>query len=166
VLPGVGAFGACMRALADAELTDLTRAAALDGRPFLGICVGMQMLFEGSDESPDDPGLGVLSGRVERLPAGRPLPQMGWNTLDVRDGSTLFAGLEDPIWVYFVHTYANLETEPATVAATASYGVDFVAAIEHGTIWAMQFHPEKSSATGLGLLTSFVAACAPSRRAS
>lgn len=155
-----------MRALADAGLTELARDAALDDRPFLGICVGMQMLFEGSDESPDDPGLGVLPGRVERLPAGKPLPQMGWNTLSVRDGSALFGDLEDPIWVYFVHTYATLETEPASVAATASYNVDFVAAVEHGTIWATQFHPEKSSDTGLAVLSTFVTACTPSQRAS
>jgi glutamine amidotransferase len=166
VLPGVGAFGACMRALGDAGLTGLARDAALDDRPFLGICVGMQMLYEGSDESPDDPGLGVLPGRVARLPAGRPLPQMGWNTLSVRDGSALFAGFDDPIWVYFVHTYATLETEPASVAATASYGVDFVAAVEQGTIWATQFHPEKSSETGLAVLARFVAACAPAQRSS
>jgi glutamine amidotransferase len=165
VLPGVGAFGACMAALEATGCADATRAAARDGRPFLGICVGMQMLFEGSDESPGVPGLGVLRGRVVHLPsAGLPLPQMGWNTLDIATGSRLCRGLPDPAWVYFVHTYAVLEAPDAGPAARvtwADYGTRFVAALELGPCWATQFHPEKSSAVGLAVLHNFVEACGP-----
>src|SRR5271154_96607 len=106
VLPGVGNFGACMRALHSSGLEPVTRAAATDGRPFLGICVGMQMLFEGSDESPDAEGLGIVAGRITRLPADVRLPQMGWNTLEPRAGVRLLDGLPEPAWCYFVHTYA------------------------------------------------------------
>src|SRR5690348_14621047 len=106
VLPGVGAFGACMDALRRSGLEAVTKEAATDGRPFLGICVGMQMLFDGSDESPDVTGLGVVAGRVTRLPKGVRLPQMGWNTLEMVDGARLAKDLPDPAWLYFVHSYA------------------------------------------------------------
>src|SRR3954464_3701572 len=99
VLPGGGNFGACMRALGASGLEDATREAATDGRPFLGICVGMQMLFDGSDETPDVAGLGVVAGRITRLPESERLPQIGWNTLDIRDGSRLGARLPDPAWL-------------------------------------------------------------------
>lgn len=160
VLPGVGAFGACMDSLRAHGLAEVTAERALDDRPFLGICVGMQMLFEGSDESPGVEGLGVLPGRVERLPGNVTLPQMGWNTMRVRPGSLLCADLPDPAWLYFVHSFAVIETDSAAVVATARYGTDFVAAIEKGALWATQFHPEKSSTVGLALLTNFVKACA------
>ena len=110
MLPGVGAFGACMQALRDSGLEAVTRAAATDGRPFLGICIGMQMLFDGSDETPDVAGLGVIAGRVTLLPKTVRLPQMGWNTLEITPGSRLGTGLPDPAWLYFVHSYAP---EPA-----------------------------------------------------
>jgi imidazole glycerol-phosphate synthase subunit HisH len=160
VLPGVGAFGACMDALRGAALEPVTRRAATDGRPFLGICVGMQMLFDASDESPGVPGLGVLPGTVERLPATVKLPQMGWNTLDVRPGSRLLAGLPDPAWCYFVHTFATLSLDEGSVAAWSEYGTRFVAAVEQGPLWATQFHPEKSAGVGLRILRGFVDACA------
>src|SRR3954466_3717916 len=105
VLPGVGAFGACMEALRASGLEAVTKRAATDGRPFLGICIGMQLLFDGSDETPDVAGLGIVSGRVTRLPASVRLPQMGWNTLDIVAGSRACADLADPAWLYFVHSF-------------------------------------------------------------
>ena len=171
VLPGVGNFGACMRELRRAGLEDVARQAALDDRPFFGICVGLQMLFEGSEESPGIDGLGVIAGRVLRLPDTMKLPQIGWNTVEVRDGSQLFAGVGadagtgtecaagDP-WVYFVHTYAAHADDPSVVGGWCEYGTRFVAAVELDTLWATQFHPEKSSSVGLKLLRNFVGACA------
>jgi imidazole glycerol-phosphate synthase subunit HisH len=158
VLPGVGHFGACMAALRAARLDELAIDAAASGRPFLGICIGMQMLFEGSDEAPGVSGLGVLPGRVTALPATVKLPQIGWNTLERVPGSALVAGLADPAWVYFVHTYAP-ETDDAVVAAWCDYGRRFPAAVERGNVWATQFHPEKSGDVGLKLLTNFVSRC-------
>ena len=160
VLPGVGNFGACMRALRDSGLEPAAKEAATDGRPFLGVCVGMQMLFEGSDESPDVAGLGVVAGRVTRLPDTVRLPQMGWNTLEIRAGSRLGAGLGPQPWCYFVHTFAPDPADDAVVAAWCEYGRRFAAAIEQGPLWATQFHPEKSSTAGLRLLTNFVEAAA------
>jgi imidazole glycerol-phosphate synthase subunit HisH len=160
VLPGVGNFGACMRALRSSGLEPAAKEAATDGRPFLGVCVGMQMLFEGSDESPGVAGLGVVAGRVTRLPETVRLPQMGWNTLDVRAGSRLAAGLGPDPWLYFVHSYAPDPTDESIVAAWCDYGRRFAAAVEAGAVWATQFHPEKSSTAGLRLLANFVEAAA------
>jgi glutamine amidotransferase len=156
VLPGVGAFGACMQALRRAGLEGATRAAATDGRPFLGICIGMQMLFDGSDESPDVSGLGIISGRVTRLPRTVRLPQMGWNTLEVVADSRLGADLPEPAWLYFVHSYAPAPDDASVVAAWCDYGRRFAAAVEQGPVWATQFHPEKSGAVGLRMLSNFV----------
>jgi imidazole glycerol-phosphate synthase subunit HisH len=160
VLPGVGNFGACMRALRSSGLEPAAKAAATDGRPFLGVCVGMQMLFEGSDESPGVAGLGVVAGRVTRLPDTVRLPQMGWNTLDFRAGSRLAAGLGPEPWLYFVHSYAPEPADASVVAAWCDYGRRFPAAVEAGPLWATQFHPEKSSTPGLRLLANFVEAAA------
>ena len=161
VLPGVGNFGACMGALRAGGLEAATRAAATDGRPFLGICVGMQMLFDASDESPDVDGLGIFAGRITRLPGGVRLPQMGWNTLERNPRSRLVAGLPDPAWCYFVHTFAPDPVDDTDVVAWCDYGRRFAAAVERGPVWATQFHPEKSGAVGLALLGNFVAAVAP-----
>jgi imidazole glycerol-phosphate synthase subunit HisH len=147
VLPGVGHFGACMHALREAGLHDLAIEAATSGRPFLGVCIGMQMLFEGSDEAPGVPGLGVLPGRVTKLPSTVKLPQIGWNTIERAPGSALVAGLDDPAWFYFVHSYAP-ETDDAIVAAWSEHGRRFAAAVERDNVWATQFHPEKSGAAG------------------
>ena len=161
VLPGVGAFGACMDALRAADLDELAIDAALDaaagGRPFLGICVGMQMLFEGSEESPDHRGLGVLDGQLKLLPAGVKRPQMQWNQLSIERPSELFSTVDDPVWVYFVHSYAA-PADGDHVVATCDYGGPVAAAIEHGRMWATQFHPEKSGGTGLQMLQAFVTA--------
>jgi glutamine amidotransferase len=156
VLPGVGAFGRCMEALRHSRLDHRALEAIEKGRPFLGICVGMQMLFAGSEESPQAPGLGVLPGTVRLLPDDVKRPQMQWNVLERRGEPAMLTGIPDPVWVYFVHSYA-VETEDGFVAATCDYGGPVVAAIEHGAIWATQFHPEKSGRTGLAVLGRFVA---------
>ena len=160
VLPGVGNFGACMRELRNAGLEEVARASALDARPFFGICVGLQMLFAGSEESPGVDGLGVIDGQVLRLPNTMKLPQIGWNTVSVREGSRLFAdtGAGEP-WVYFVHTYAAQANDPSVVGGWCEYGRRFVAAVELDNLWATQFHPEKSATVGLQLLRNFVRSC-------
>jgi glutamine amidotransferase len=162
VLPGVGSFGPCMDALTRAGLDRAVREAIDSGRPFLGICVGLQMLYEGSDEDPDRPGLGILDGRVVRLAGSQKLPQMQWNLLEPVPGrpSGMLGGLEQP-WAYFVHSYATNDTQ--NVVATCQYGGPVVAAIERGNIWATQFHPEKSGRIGLAVLGRFVRACLDGR---
>jgi len=159
VLPGVGAFGACMDALRTSGLDGVAVRAATGERPFLGVCVGMQLLFEGSDESPGVPGLGVLPGTLRRLPDGVKRPQMQWNVVDVRRPSRLFASVDDPVWMYFVHSFAAPADAPGVIA-TCDYGGPFAAAIERGPLWATQFHPEKSGSVGLELLRGFVATAA------
>jgi glutamine amidotransferase len=155
VLPGVGAFGACMDALRACRLDEVAVAAANDDRPFLGVCVGMQMLYEGSEESPDAVGLGVLPGRLRLLPDTVKRPQMQWNLVDVRRPSQLFATVEDPVWLYFVHSYAA-DADGESVIATCDYGGPVAAAVERDGLWATQFHPEKSGTVGLELLRGFV----------
>ena len=166
VLPGVGAFGRCAEALTASGLADVAVGAIADGRPFLGICVGMQLLYEGSEESPGVPGLGVLPGVVGRLPAGVKHPQMQWNVLERRPGPSgggpaMLAGVADPVWVYFVHSYAVPDGE--AVVATCDYGGAVPALVERGSLWATQFHPEKSGAVGLRLLEAFVAMAGEAR---
>ncbi len=156
VLPGVGAFGACMTALRACALDEVARRAAASGRPFLGICVGMQMLYEGSTESPGADGLGVLPGVVDLLPGAVKRPQMQWNVLRPRAADPLLEGLERDAWVYFVHSYAAPDADADTCIATCDYGSDVVAMVRRDHVWATQFHPEKSGASGLRLLTNFV----------
>jgi imidazole glycerol-phosphate synthase subunit HisH len=158
VLPGVGRFAACARALEASGLDVVARQAIDDGRPFLGICIGMQLLYEGSEEDPDVPGLGVLPGKVRWLPSGVKRPQMQWNQLDINRPSTMLEPLGPAPWVYFVHSFAPEHT--ADVVATCEYGGPVVAAVERDNVWATQFHPEKSGTTGLELLRGFVARCA------
>ena len=158
VLPGVGAFGRCMEALRATSLDRAATDAVRSGVPFLGICVGMQMLYEASEESPGVRGLGLLEGLVRQLPDEVKRPQMQWNVLQVvRPESPLLAGLDPEPWVYFVHSYAPDASDD--VVATCDYGGAVVAAIQRGNLWATQFHPEKSGATGLRMLRSFVEAC-------
>ena len=154
VLPGVGAFGRCREALSESGLDQVALDAVASGRPFLGICVGMQLLYEESDESPGVTGLGVLSGRVQRLPAGVKHPQMQWNQVDLVSESPLFDGLGERPWMYFVHSYAPEHT--GDVIATCDYGGPVTAAVQHEMVMATQFHPEKSGAVGLALLRNFV----------
>ena len=166
VLPGVGAFGRCAEALRRSGLDRAVDGALGRGVPFLGICVGFQLLFEGSDESPSVPGLGVLPGVVRALPAGVKRPQMQWNALRRHPSrpSAMLSGLPEEPWVYFVHSFAP-EDGP-DVVATCDYGGAVVAAAERGPLWGAQFHPEKSGAVGLAMLGNFVTACgAPLRPA-
>jgi glutamine amidotransferase len=160
VLPGVGAFGACARALERTGLGQAARRAADSGVPFLGICVGFQLLYAHSEESPGSAGLGILDGKIRRLDGPVKLPQMQWNRLERVPGtaSGLLEGLESEPWVYFVHSYAP-EIGPETVA-TCDYAGPVAAVVEHGNVWGTQFHPEKSGAVGLAILANFVARCA------
>ncbi len=159
VLPGVGNFGACMNALVRTGLADQARKVAERGQPFLGICVGMQLLYEGSDESPDVPGLGLLPGRIEWLPDTVKRPQMQWNRLACSD-HPLLTGL-DGAWVYFVHSLAPASDEH--VIATTEYGGTVVAATARDNVCATQFHPEKSASAGLALLANFLDMCGEER---
>ena len=158
VLPGVGNFGACMDALDGTGLTDQAKVAATSGRPFLGICVGMQLLYEWSDESPGRPGLGLLPGTIRLLPDGVKRPQMQWNRLAV-SSHPLMRGLEGQ-WMYFVHSYAAQVDE--NVIATVDYGGPVAAAAARGNVWATQFHPEKSADAGRHLLENWVRTVADS----
>lgn len=156
VLPGVGAFGEAMAGLEGRGLAKAVRGFAKTGRPFLGICLGLQVLFESSEESPGVKGLGLLPGRILRLPEdkGLKIPHIGWNSLSVQRPGWLLKGLPEEPYVYFVHSY-YLKTEPELVSATAEYGAVIHAAVESGNIAACQFHPEKSGGIGLQILRNF-----------
>jgi imidazole glycerol-phosphate synthase subunit HisH len=157
VLPGVGHFRTCMARLREAGLDEAALGAIDVGTPFLGICVGMQMLFESSEEAPGVTGLGVLPGVIRKLGPGLPRPQMQWNRLDIRTPDcALLAGLDDEVWMYFVHGYAA-ETEDEFVVATCDYGSDLTAMVQRGRMWATQFHPEKSGDRGHHVSENFVA---------
>jgi glutamine amidotransferase len=158
VLPGQGAFGTCMKNLAETRLLEPVREAALSGRPFLGICVGMQLLFDESEESPGVRGLGVFAGRVVRFPRDpvRKVPHMGWNQLRVVRRVPALQDVSDGDWVYFLHSYHPLPADPDVVTTTTSYGQEFVSSVGRDRIWAGVFHPEKSQRVGLRLLAGFV----------
>ena len=157
ILPGVGAFPDAMDALHASGLTDAVLHAA-EEKPFLGICLGLQLLFEESDETPGVTGLGLLPGRILRIPdqEGLKIPHMGWNSLDVRAGASLFKGIEEHPYVYFVHSYYLAAENEEDVTASTFYSTKIHASVEHGNIFACQFHPEKSSAVGLKILDNFV----------
>lgn len=157
ILPGVGAFGATMESLRRKGLESPIKEYVESGRPFLGICLGLQVLFESSEESPGVPGLGLLKGKIIRLPEGPGLkiPHIGWNSLDIKKPGGLFAGQGAEPFVYFVHSY-YLQAEEDVVTATAEYGVTIHAAVQKDNLWACQFHPEKSGDAGLQMLRSFV----------
>ncbi|NBN89297.1 MAG: imidazole glycerol phosphate synthase subunit HisH [Actinobacteria bacterium] len=159
VLPGVGAFGACMDALRESGLEPVVHAAVASGRPFLGICVGMQMLFDASDEDPTHTGLGVIPGRVVSIPDTVRKPQMQWNELHVRVADPVFVGLPAVPWVYFVHSYAAQPDDSSVVIATCDYGAELTAVVRRENVVATQFHPEKSAADGLAMLGNFVSTC-------
>ena len=159
VLPGVGNFGACMTALREADLEDSVHDAIDSGRPFLGICVGMQMLFDKSEESPGVAGLGIVGGEIKWLPEGVQRPQMQWNRLNIKNHDVLFAGLSENPWMYFVHSLSAVAHDQSVVAATCSYGRELLAAVRVRNVFATQFHPEKSAAEGLQILENFVNSC-------
>jgi glutamine amidotransferase len=155
VVPGVGAYGACLTGLGSAGGAAAVAGWLGGGRPLLGICVGMQLLFEASEEGPVGDGVGVIPGKIRRLTGQVKIPHIGWDEVTVRPGSRLFAGLGDGTRLYFVHSYAP-EPDGAAIAAVCDYGGRFAAAVEQGNLFGTQFHPEKSGAAGLRLLTNFV----------
>lgn len=161
VLPGVGSFGDAMQSLTDSGLLETVRAAALSDTPFLGICLGLQLLFSESEESKGVKGLGVLPGKIIKFPGdmGLKIPQIGWNSINIREGCKLYAGVPQNAYVYFVHSYYLQAADPEVVAATAEYGVTFHASVadEAHRLYATQFHPEKSGAVGLRILRNFAA---------
>jgi imidazole glycerol-phosphate synthase subunit HisH len=158
VLPGVGAFGACMTNLGVLGLVEPVKYAIASGRPFLGICLGMQLLFEESEEFGPVAGLGVLPGRVVRFAADpeRKIPHMGWNALRIVQAAPTLAGIDDGAYVYFVHSYYPVPADPAVVATTTPYGPEFASSVARDNLFACQFHPEKSQQVGLRMLDNFV----------
>lgn len=156
ILPGVGAFGDAMEKLQAYGLVEVIHELVEMGKPFLGICLGLQLMFDESEESPGVKGLGLLKGKIVRFPqSDLKVPQIGWNSLDFPKESVLFRGINSGEYVYFVHSY-YLKAEEDIVAATTEYGVTVHAAVEKGNIFACQFHPEKSSGVGLKILKNFV----------
>lgn len=158
VLPGVGSFGTAMQQLKKYELDQVIREAVARKIPFLGICLGLQLLFEGSDESMGVEGLGILQGRIVKIPEadGLKIPHIGWNSLTMHGKGKLFFGIKDQSYVYFVHSYYLKAKDEQIVKATTEYGVTIHASVEWQNVFACQFHPEKSSTTGLGILKNFV----------
>lgn len=158
ILPGVGSFGDAMEQLRSRGLEEPIHQFVDSGKPFLGICLGLQILFEESQESPGVAGLGLLKGKIIRLPkeSGLKIPHIGWNSLKLKAGEPLFAGLPEEPYVYFVHSY-YLKAEEDIVIATAEYGAEIHAAVRKGNLMACQFHPEKSGRVGLQILRNFAA---------
>ncbi len=159
VLPGVGSFGDAMGRLHQYGLVEVIRRVVGKGTPFLGICLGLQLLFESSEESPGVEGLKLLPGKILRIPdtPGLKIPHIGWNSLNIREGTRLFRGIENGSYVYFVHSYYLKADEETIVAASAEYGTHIHGAVEAGNVFACQFHPEKSSDVGLRILKNFAA---------
>ena len=156
ILPGVGAFGDAMEKLHAYGLVDVIDEIVKMKKPFLGICLGLQLMFDESEESPGVKGLGILKGKIVRFPQSElKVPQIGWNSLEFPKESVLFKGIDSGEYVYFVHSY-YLKAEEDIVAATTEYGVIVHAAVEKDNVFACQFHPEKSSAVGLNILKNFV----------
>lgn len=160
VLPGVGAFGDCMKNLAATGLIPAIKESINQGIPLLGICVGLQILFEGSEESPDVKGLGILKGYVKKINAPNlKIPHMGWNSLEIaqaRQKIDLYKGLSDKPYVYFVHSYHAVPSDKNIITATADYGETITAAVAKENVQATQFHPEKSGDVGLHILKNFI----------
>jgi glutamine amidotransferase len=156
VLPGVGAFRDCMRELTNLQLVDSVVEAIKKGKPYLGICLGLQVLFSESVEFGRCRGLDIFRGRVERFPAGElKVPHMGWNELKIRGKNPLLEGTKDRSYFYFVHSFYVVPDDSSVIAATTDYGIDFTSMIFKDNIYAVQFHPEKSQAAGLRLLENF-----------
>ncbi len=158
ILPGVGAFGDAMEKLHQYGLVSVIKEVVEKGTPFLGICLGLQLLFDRSDESPGVEGLGILKGEIIRIPdkEGLKIPHIGWNSLKYPNKGTLFAGLEEEAYVYFVHSYYLKAQDENIVTATTEYSTLIHASVECGNVFACQFHPEKSSDVGLQILKNFI----------
>lgn len=154
ILPGVGAFGDCMASLDAAALTEPVKRAAESGKPFLGICLGLQLMFEESEEAPGVKGLGIFKGKVVKIPdTGLKIPHMGWNSITVAKESRILSG--DP-FVYFVHSYYIRPEDESIISAYTEYGARLGVAVERGNVFAVQFHPEKSGAEGMKILRRFI----------
>ena len=158
ILPGVGAFGDAMGRLRQYGLEEVIHQIAEKGTPFLGICLGLQLLFDSSEERPGVKGLGLLPGKILRIPDGEGLkiPHMGWNSLEITPGARLFRGIPQDSYGYFVHSYYLKAEDPAIVAASTQYGVSIHASVERDNVFACQFHPEKSGEIGLRILKNFI----------
>ncbi len=163
VLPGQGAFGDCVKNLEENGIFQTIREFIESGKPYLGICLGLQVLFEGSEESPGVAGLGLLKGKVVKFPSFKKerlkVPHMGWNRIGIRKKTALLEGIPDGSWFYFVHSYFPVPEDESVIAITCTYGLEFTATVATGNIFACQFHPEKSSAYGLLLLRNFGLLC-------
>ena len=157
VLPGVGSFGDTMNTINSYGIKDTVIEYTQSGKPFLGICLGLQLLFPASEESPEAEGLSIFDGTITKIPSGEGLkiPHIGWNSLDIKKTDGLFKGLEQNPYVYFVHSYFLNASNKGIVSAQTQYGVTIDAAIENGNVFATQFHPEKSGETGLKILKNF-----------
>ena len=158
ILPGVGAFGDAMEKLQSYQLVDTVKDVANSGKPFLGICLGLQLMFESSDEAPGVEGLGILPGKIVRIPDGEDIkvPHIGWNSLQYPNKGRLYKDIDENSFVYFVHSYYLQAKEPEIVVASTEYGVTIQASVEKGNVFACQFHPEKSSTVGLKILENFI----------
>ena len=160
VLPGQGHFGQCMTRLEAGGLGDAVREVVADGRPFLGICVGMQLLYEGSEEAPEVPGLGLLPGRVELLRTDLPLPHVGWNAVEfirAAEADPVLEGVAgpEPRWFYHVHSFGVQQADGEHVLGRCTYDVPFASIVRRENVWGIQFHPEKSQESGLRILGNF-----------
>ena len=159
ILPGVGSFGEAMNKLRNYQLIDVIKEVANSGKPLLGICLGLQLFFEESDESPGVEGLSILKGKILRIPdkEGLKIPHIGWNSLSIKPEARLYKGLLDQSHVYFVHSYYLSASDEAIVSATTDYSTLIHASVESDNIYACQFHPEKSGEVGLSILKNFAA---------
>lgn len=158
ILPGVGAFGQAMDIIRHYELDNIIKDYVKTGRPFLGICLGLQLLFENSEESPGVEGLGILKGKIVKIPdsPGLKIPHIGWNSLKLTNDGRLFKDIKDNSYVYFVHSYYLQAEDPYIVKATTDYSTEIHASVEKDNVFACQFHPEKSSQVGLTILKNFI----------
>lgn len=156
ILPGVGAFGACITNLTTAGLAPVVLDVVQAQIPLLGICVGMQMLFEDSEEMGNWQGLGLLPGHVRKFQPPLRIPQIGWNQLHQQRKNPLFAGIPDDAYAYFVHSYYCDPADPADILTTTDYGIEYASSVHRGNIWGVQFHPEKSQNVGIRILQNFI----------
>ena len=157
LLPGVGSFGDAMDSMAKSGLVETVKQNALSGKPFLGICLGLQLLFEESEESPGVKGLGIFKGKIKKFSPdmGLKIPHIGWNSLEIKQNDTLFKGIPENSYVYFVHSYYLHAEDEEDIATITNYGIDFHSAVGKNNIFATQFHPEKSGDVGLQILKNF-----------
>lgn len=157
LLPGVGSFGDAMNSMTEKGLVETVKQNALSGKPFLGICLGLQLLFEESEESPGVKGLGIFKGKIKKFPSdmGLKIPHIGWNSLSIKQNDTIFKGIPENSYVYFVHSYYLHAEDEKDVATVTNYGINFHSAVGKDNIFATQFHPEKSGDVGLQILKNF-----------